>query len=231
MPRTLIIIALLALLAPAALADDVPKNTIVSEKTGKSLKAKKYRATSSNKKKIKVYKYDDKGTPSFSDRRPRGNQNFEVLSYRCYACDVNSKIDWHSIRLYPQKFAQTIAAASSQYGVDAALVRAVIHAESAFRPSAKSHAGAVGLMQLMPATAQDMGVTNREDPSQNIHGGVRYLAWLLDMFQGDRKLATAAYNAGPGAVKRHGGVPPFAETEAYIERVAILAKRYANHIH
>ena len=83
-------------------------------------------------------------------------------------------------------------------------------------------------MQLMPATAQELGVTNREDPVQNINGGVKYLAQLLTQFKGDVRLATAAYNAGPGAVRRHGGVPPYAETRAYIERVAILTQRYNN---
>ncbi len=206
--------------------DDVPTNTIVGS-SGKKMKVSNQTRANPQKKKIKVYKYSDEGTASFSDRAPKG-QDYEVLNYRCYACDVNSKIDWYSIRLYPEKFAGTIEQASQEYGVDPALVRAVIHAESAFRPSVKSHAGAVGLMQLMPATAEDLGVSDRTDPTQNIHGGVRYLAYLLKQFEGDTRLATAAYNAGPGAVKRHGGIPPYAETQAYVDRVSILSKRYAD---
>lgn len=205
---------------------DVPTNSIVGS-SGRQMKAPTAASnTDRGNKKIKVYKYsDDGGTASFSDRPPRG-QAYEVLSYKCFACDVNSKIDWYSIRLYPQKFAATINQAANAYGVDPALVRAVIHAESAFRPEVKSHKGAVGLMQLMPATAEELGVIDRYNPDDNISGGVKYLAYLLEMFEGDITLATAAYNAGPGAVRRHGGVPPYAETQAYVERVAILADRY-----
>ncbi|WP_300497719.1 lytic transglycosylase domain-containing protein, partial [uncultured Methylophaga sp.] len=106
------------------------------------------------------------------------------------------------------------------------LVRAVIHAESAFNAKALSKKGAQGLMQLMPGTAKDLGVTNAFDVQQNIEGGVKYLAGLLNTFDGDIKLATAAYNAGPGAVKRFKGIPPYAETEVYVERVGILHQRY-----
>ena len=204
---------------------DVPANTIVSEHTGKAYKAKRQRTTQSHNKKIKVYKYSDGGTASFSDQAPE-DQTYEVLSYKCFACDVSSTIDWWSIKLYPDRYAQTISLAALEHGVDPALIRAVIHAESAFRPSVKSHVGAVGLMQLMPATALEVGVADRLDPTQNIQGGVRYLAKMLERFDGDVTLATAAYNAGPGAVQRHGGVPPYAETQAYVKRVAILAERY-----
>ena len=207
------------------IAEDVPLNGIVSEHTGKSYKAKPTHSAQISNSKIKVYHYSDEGTASFSDRPPRG-QTYEVMALKCYACSVNSTIDWNNIRLYPAKYASTIERAAQQYGVDAALVRAVIHAESAFRPTVKSHAGAVGLMQLMPATAQELGVSDRTNPEQNIHGGVKYLAQLLKQFSGNMQLATAAYNAGPGAVMRHGGVPPYAETQAYVKRVAILARRY-----
>lgn len=215
----------LAMVASYSYAD-VPTNTIVGS-SGRQMKAPSAASnTDRGNKKIKVYKYsDDGGVASFSDRPPRG-QTYEVLSYKCFACDVDSKIDWYSIRLYPEKYAARINDAASQFGVDPALVRAVIHAESAFRPSVKSHKGAVGLMQLMPATAEELGVVDRYNPDENITGGVKYLAYLLEVFDGDTRLATAAYNAGPGAVRRHGGVPPYAETQAYVERVAILADRY-----
>lgn len=101
-----------------------------------------------------------------------------------------------------------------------------MHAESAFNPNAVSHKGAQGLMQLMPGTAKELGVQDALIPSQNIAGGAKYIAQLLKRFNGNIQLATAAYNAGPGAVKKYNGVPPYIETEVYAERVGILHKRY-----
>lgn len=204
--------------------DDIPLNTIVGS-SGKKAKVVNRSGSINRQGRIKVYQSSIHGTASFSDRPPK-NVAYKILRYECFACDVHSSINWHTIKLYPNKYREIIAAAASRYGVDVALVKAIVHAESAFRPSIKSHKGAVGLMQLMPATAAELGVTNREDPEQNVNGGVKYLAQLLKRFKGDVKLATAAYNAGPGAVTRHGGVPPYPETQAYIERVAILASRY-----
>lgn len=113
-----------------------------------------------------------------------------------------------------------------QYGVDPTLVRAVMHAESAFNPNAVSSAGAGGLMQLMPQTAARFGVADRFNPQQNIAGGVAYLAFLLDLFHGDQRLAVAAYNAGEGAVQKYDGVPPYDETQNYVTRVLSLHQRY-----
>src|SRR5438309_4694375 len=109
--------------------------------------------------------------------------------------------------------------AAALYNIPAELVRAVIWAESAGDAAAVSRAGAIGLMQLMPHTAGTMYVEDPVDPAQNIMGGTRYLRWLANQFNGDMLLTLAAYNAGPDAVKKYGGVPPFEETRAYVKRV------------
>jgi soluble lytic murein transglycosylase-like protein len=118
-----------------------------------------------------------------------------------------------------RRFEPLIAEHAAAQNVRADLVRAVIQAESAFDPQARSHKGAIGLMQLMPATATELGVTDPYDPAQNIRGGVAYLRQLLDQFDGNEELALAAYNAGPGAVNRYGTVPPYRETRDYIRRI------------
>ncbi len=164
---------------------------------------------------------------TFSDQKPLTGE-FEVLRYDCYACNPDSPIDWYSIALNTNAYRDEVKQLASKYQVDSALVRAVIHAESAFKVNALSNKGAQGLMQLMPGTAKDMGVNNAFDARQNLEGGVKYLAWLLETFNGEIKLATAAYNAGPSAVKRYKGIPPYVETEVYVERVGILHQRYKN---
>jgi soluble lytic murein transglycosylase-like protein len=107
---------------------------------------------------------------------------------------------------------------ASRHGVDPTLVAAVARAESGLDPRAVSHAGAKGLMQLMDGTARGLGVRDPFDPAQNVEGGTRYLSDMLDKF-GSPELALAAYNAGPNAVRKHGGVPPFKETQTYVRRV------------
>lgn len=161
----------------------------------------------------------------FSDQKPQ-HGTFEVLKYSCFACNPDSKINWHTISLNTASYATDVNRIAKKYAVDPALVRAVIHAESAFNAKAISSKGAQGLMQLMPGTASDLGVKNAMDAGQNIEGGVKYLAFLLDEFEGDIKLATAAYNAGPNAVKKYNGIPPYSETKVYVERVGILHNRY-----
>jgi hypothetical protein len=119
-------------------------------------------------------------------------------------------------------FDEHIEAAAARFGVAVSFVRAVIQAESQFDRLAVSSVGAQGLMQLMPDTARRFGVTDAFDARQNIFGGVRYLRVLLDMFDGDTVLASAAYNAGENAVKRHGGVPPYRETRGYVRKIQAL---------
>ncbi|MEA2478323.1 MAG: hypothetical protein QOJ07_245 [Thermoleophilaceae bacterium] len=123
-------------------------------------------------------------------------------------------------------YAAEIDGAASKYGVDPALLRGLIRQESNFNPKAGSPAGAQGLCQLMPGTARALGCTNTWDPAQNIDAGARYLKQQLDRFGGDVPKALAAYNAGPGAVQRYGGVPPYAETQNYVRRVQAYAEEY-----
>ena len=113
-----------------------------------------------------------------------------------------------------------ILASSKRYAIDPLLVYAQMHQESAFKKKARSHKGASGLMQLMPATARRFGVTNIYDPKQNIDAGVKYMRWLIDKFNGDVVLALAGYNAGEGAVMKYGWrIPPYRETQEYVRRI------------
>lgn len=116
-------------------------------------------------------------------------------------------------------YAELVAAAARAHNVPPALLHALIKAESGYNPKARSPAGAVGLMQLMPDTAREMGVENALDPEDNVQGGARYLKRMLTLFDNDITLAVAAYNAGPDAVMRRGAVPPFAETRRYVPNV------------
>ncbi len=125
----------------------------------------------------------------------------------------------------PGRFDDIVRAAADRFGLSADLIHAVIRAESDYAPNCTSSAGAMGLMQLMPGTARALGVIDAYDPTQNILGGSRYLREQLDRF-GDLSLALAAYNAGPGAVARYDGIPPYRETQAYVRRVLdYLAQR------
>ena len=119
-----------------------------------------------------------------------------------------------------------VTAAAQRYGIDPTLLHGLIQQESGFDPSATSGAGAVGLCQLMPSTAASLGVTDPTDPAQSIDAGARYLKQQLDAFGGDPSLALAAYNAGPGAVQRSGGVPPYRETQDYVQKVLGYANDY-----
>lgn len=168
------------------------------------------------------------GITEYTNIRPNGGAYRVLFTYMasCYACNVHSTVDWSSTVLRLDAYRDEIAAAAAESGVDPALLRAIIHAESAFNPNAVSVKGAQGLMQLMPGTASDLGVNNPFDATQNIRGGAQYLSGLLKQFNGDERLAAAAYDAGPQNVQKYNGVPPFDETRVYVERVATLRHRY-----
>lgn len=115
---------------------------------------------------------------------------------------------------------------ASKNNLDSAFVKALIKQESGFQATAKSHCGAMGLMQLMPSTASSLGVDDAFDPEQNVAGGTKYLKGLMDRYQGNKSLALAAYNAGSGAVKKYGGIPPYTETQNYVKNVLSNYQNY-----
>jgi soluble lytic murein transglycosylase-like protein len=175
-----------------------------------------------------VYKWvDENGVVTFSNVAPPKDQDFKVLNFPCYASDPKCRsVRWDKVPLNTRSFSDEIQMAAHFNDVEESLIRAIIHAESAYQSDAESPKGAQGLMQLMPTTAQELQVSNPFDPAANIDGGTRYLSALLDEFEGDFELAAAAYNAGPGAVRKYGGIPPYVETREYVRRVKILYRRY-----
>jgi len=175
----------------------------------------------------KIYQYHKAdGSVVFSNIKPVADNIVQTHKFDCYACTLDSSVDWHNTPLHLERFKHEINQASNQFSVAPTLIQAVIHAESSFKPQAISKVGAQGLMQLMPQTALELGVDKPFDITQNINGGTQYLAKLLIIFDGDIGLASAAYNSGPSSVKRHDGIPPFPETQTYVKRVKILHKRY-----
>lgn len=173
-----------------------------------------------------VYTYvDENGIQVYTNVKP--DPVYDARNVGCYGT-CRTGVDWHSTPLRSEVFDEEIRATAEVFGVDDALIRAVMHAESWFNPEAVSHMGAEGLMQLIPATQLRFGVQNPFDPVENITGGTAYLAWLLDEFEHNVDFAVAAYNAGENAVRRHEGIPPYSETKEYVRRVRILYDRYRN---
>ena len=175
-----------------------------------------------------VYRFtDENGIIHLTNVKPVNQKNVKTYDFPCYASDPRcQQLDWERIPLNRQAFNEEIRAASEVFSVDASLIRAIIHAESAYQPEALSPKGAQGLMQLMPATGKELEVADVFDPVSNIAGGTRYLSILLQEFDNDIDLAAAAYNAGPGAVHKYGGIPPYKETKEYVRRINILYRRY-----
>lgn len=158
----------------------------------------------------------------FAPKQPEGVEFADYLkkAEEKEAAPVIRKRPNKSVQNYEKgSIKQMLVEAARKHGVDENLVLAVANAESGYRADAVSSAGAVGVMQLMPGTAASLGVEDSFDAKQNIDGGVRYLKQMLGMFGGDTSKALAAYNAGPGAVQKYGGIPPYNETQAYVRNI------------
>ncbi|HSW15527.1 MAG TPA: lytic transglycosylase domain-containing protein [Solimonas sp.] len=175
-----------------------------------------------------VYVYREPGgTRLFTDRQVRDSGFVFISKYgRPAAYSSCRGLSSAGLNARLQNFEDLIAKYATQQEVDPALIKAVMRVESCFDAKAVSRVGARGLMQLMPGTAADLGVGDSFDPAQNIRGGVTYLRLMMDRFGNNLSLALAAYNAGPGAVEKHGGIPPFAETRSYVEKVRSHYERY-----
>lgn len=180
-----------------------------------------------------IYKYTDaSGRVHYSQDRPPVELGYERLGENCFynssSCDrrkVKAR-PWSSEPLDHSSFAGFIRQIANQHKIDEALLRAVIHVESGFNPYAISNKGARGLMQLMPPLLQEYQVSRPFDYRQNIIAGTRHLAYLLKRFNQNIALATAAYNAGEGAVNKYKSIPPYKETQNYVRKVHFLFKRY-----
>ena len=176
-----------------------------------------------------IYQFkDDNGTTLLTNKKKAEYNHLKVIKATYYPdSNIHSYSNWGvseasvlpSYSRNKNAFDQLIRQAAQQHGVSEGLVKAIMHTESGFNINARSPVGAQGLMQLMPATARRFNVSNAYDPQQNIFGGVKYLSWLLKRFNGDSRLAIAAYNAGEGNVDKYGGIPPFRETQDYVRRV------------
>ncbi len=175
-----------------------------------------------------IYKYVDRfGNVTFSNEPLKEHYYRLEWKTKRYRDEVRRIVDRDAFHRNRKRYAPLIAEAARRHGISEALLHAVVRAESAYDPKAVSKAGAVGLMQLMPDTARSLDVDDRADPRQNLDGGARYLKKLLEVFEQDLRLALAAYNAGPGAVREYGNrVPPYRETRDYVKKVIGFMKQY-----
>ncbi len=198
------------------------KKVYVYEKPGGGHLITSSRLPHSKYRLVKTYKTRKTSTQKKVRSKSKARQSNRSHS-SCSSVSAQKRADKHrrSIEIY-----------SRVYGVDEALVHAIIKNESCYKVKAKSPVGAMGLMQLMPGTAKDMKISNPWDPEQNIQGGVRYISEMLKEFSGNTRLAVAAYNAGPGNVRKYKGIPPFRETRTYVKRVMgdyqRMARQYAS---
>lgn len=174
-----------------------------------------------------VYRYEEKdGTIVYTNVPPSGSAKAKRMKGSFKPAQRPTQAPAPRARS-KSAFDEEIDAAAAKYNIPPALVRAIMHAESAFDPQALSHKGASGLMQLMPATAEEMYVKDIFEPRENIEGGVRYLRVLANQYNGDMVKMIAAYNAGPRAVDKYGGaIPPYRETQAYVRKVLALYYQY-----
>jgi soluble lytic murein transglycosylase-like protein len=164
--------------------------------------------------------------PAAAPTGPASGTSFATQLSTAQAAGATAPLATASTGGGPTAYDAQIQAAAARNGVDPALLKGLIRQESNFDPNAGSPAGAQGLMQLMPGTARELGVIDALDPAQNLDGGTRYLRMLVAQYGGDLGKALAAYNAGPGAVQRYGGVPPYAETQNYVRQVQAYAAQY-----
>ena len=172
-----------------------------------------------------IYRYeDDEGIVHFTDAPT--DKRFKIFMRDLKKDkELRTKLKYVS-SVNPVEYEQIIKMYSAKYGVNASLVKAVIHAESGYNPNAVSSKGASGLMQLMPGTAKSLKVADSFNPRDNVEGGVKYLRFLLNTFHGDVSLALAAYNAGLSKVAKYGGIPPYNETRTYVNRVLSYMQTY-----
>lgn len=176
-----------------------------------------------------VYSYtDDSGVLHVTNKKPVEDGSFGKTNADAAPLQPTAAPNPGKPSQSRASYDRLIREAATYYSLPEALIKAVIAAESAFEPTAVSSAGAMGLMQLHPQTASAMAVSNSFDPKENIFGGTRYLRFMLNRFQGNVALAAAAYNAGPSAVEKAGGIPPFKETREYVSRVLKLYEWYRN---
>ena len=176
-----------------------------------------------------VYTYKDKNGQVLLTNKPASNKKFTLVkrvSFLPYG-DRGSANSPYFSKGIKSKYDTLILKLSNQHGVEPALVKAVIHIESAFRPDVVSRAGAMGLMQLMPATAKNYNLENNFfEPKSNMNAGIAHLKYLMDRYGDNKTLSLAAYNAGEGAVARYKGIPPYKETQNYVSKVMKLYGKY-----